>query len=429
MKLSLQGPNPRQAVGIPILRATDRPPARIGGHRGNEGIHCAMKPVTVQPLKFPPVSLPGCPRRRIDLHDLKAVALPHKLEAVVVAERIRGPLDELVQLNLGSHQPVKRTQLAKGRIGAAMVVLKQDGAKVSCHRSADVIVGQLQVRRVGAFQLPSQQIVDRLPGDLRVSARCGRERTGLKVSRHQPLEGVEAGIDQEVEGRQVGQQRLLHVQCCQTVPIGQVEDREHPAQFEDHRLSASGLVQFRATWRVLVQDQPRVPDRTDQGSRRHLRDAREQTHCSDRLLPEVSRQRKHHHLGVPRLRRALDHGPAGRTACRVLSSSSLLSEHLWLAVEVSLGHQLDSQRTRRVHRQAVEQLVVVVPHQCPARPTRHVVGHPTAYAPQRGRLPDAREEAGSRQGRSRTQRHPGVHDPWLSRQSTALRRIAAFVHR
>jgi hypothetical protein len=213
-----------------------------------------MKPVTVQPLKFPPVSLPGRPRPRGDLHDLKVIALPHKPDAVVVAEGIRRPLDELIQLDLGSHQLVKGTQPAKRCPGDAMVVLKQDGAKMSGDRSADVIVGQLQRRRLGAFQLPRQQIVDRVPGDLRISACSRRKRPGLEVPRHQTLEGVEAGIDQEIEGRQLSQQRLLHVQCRHTFSIGLIEDREHPAQLVHLRLSDSGLVKFRATRRVLIQD-------------------------------------------------------------------------------------------------------------------------------------------------------------------------------
>ena len=110
-----------------------------------------MKPVTVQPLKFPPISMPSCPRRRIYLHDFNAVALPHKTDAVVVAERMRKPLDELIQLDLSGHQVVKCTQPVKRSTGVALATLKQDGAKMSDQRSSNIVLRQLQRGRLSTF--------------------------------------------------------------------------------------------------------------------------------------------------------------------------------------------------------------------------------------------------------------------------------------
>lgn len=65
----------------------------------------------MEALKLPPVVLPRSPCGRIHLDDLEPIAPPLESNAVVVAERIRRPGGELVQLDLCVHQRVKSTKI------------------------------------------------------------------------------------------------------------------------------------------------------------------------------------------------------------------------------------------------------------------------------------------------------------------------------
>ncbi|MBK8107052.1 MAG: hypothetical protein IPK42_16270 [Betaproteobacteria bacterium] len=65
----------------------------------------------MEALKLPPVVLPRSPCGRIHLDDLGPIAPPLESNAVVVAERIRRPGGELVQLDLCVHQRVKSTKI------------------------------------------------------------------------------------------------------------------------------------------------------------------------------------------------------------------------------------------------------------------------------------------------------------------------------
>ena len=67
----------------------------------------------MQALELSPVSLPCGASRRIRLNDLQAVIPSHKPNAVVIAEGIRRPGDELVQLDLSLHQGVEGTKVSK----------------------------------------------------------------------------------------------------------------------------------------------------------------------------------------------------------------------------------------------------------------------------------------------------------------------------
>ncbi len=110
-KLRLQRPQPGQSVGLGAFRSTDPPGGGIGRDLLDVGVEGAMEPVAMQALELQSVTLPLRPRRRIDLHDLEPIAPSLEPNAVVVAERVGGPGDELVQLDLRVHQRVKDAQI------------------------------------------------------------------------------------------------------------------------------------------------------------------------------------------------------------------------------------------------------------------------------------------------------------------------------
>ena len=68
----------------------------------------------MQAIELQPVALPRRPRRRIDFDDLEPIAPSLETNAFVVAERVGGPGDELVQLDLRVHERVKGAQVPKG---------------------------------------------------------------------------------------------------------------------------------------------------------------------------------------------------------------------------------------------------------------------------------------------------------------------------
>ncbi|KJA08790.1 hypothetical protein RP29_20020 [Acidovorax temperans] len=86
-----------------------------------------------------------------------------------------------------------------------------------------------------------------------------------------------------------------------------IKDVQHAAQLTDCRAACSCQCEFRSTERLLVQDQPGVPDRPDQGIGRDLSDRVDQAFDRKLLLTEVPGQGQHHGLGGPGTGRAVLH--------------------------------------------------------------------------------------------------------------------------
>jgi hypothetical protein len=98
----------------------------------------------MQALELEPVALPRLPCGWIDLDDLEPLASPLEPNSAVVTERLGGPGDELVQLDLRVHQRVKDVQIPKRFARARRAEFEKDRSKMPRDRPPDVVVRQLQ---------------------------------------------------------------------------------------------------------------------------------------------------------------------------------------------------------------------------------------------------------------------------------------------
>jgi hypothetical protein len=113
-----------------------------GGWTGNVGLHLtpADEIGTVSLGSAIDASAGGW----IHLDDLEPLASPLELNALVVAERLGGPGDELVQLDLDVHQRVKGAQIPQGFARARRAGFEEDRSKMPRDRPPDAVVRQLQ---------------------------------------------------------------------------------------------------------------------------------------------------------------------------------------------------------------------------------------------------------------------------------------------
>ena len=235
-------------------------------------------------------------------------------------------------------------------------------AKMLSDRPTDAVVSQLQGGAPGAYELPRKQDVERIPGELKVSARRRCRHLRLEIPWDQTFEGVEAGVDQKVKADKFHEPRFLHLQR-----------RRHVRDMRDPKGQARGTVrplmrfrlrplQFSSSRRVLVQDKPGISDGADQRIGCFVRHPSHQSLSGYRLLAQVSRQGEHHGLGVPRAWRALFHYIAGpEEGAAFVLREPLLADRQRLSVQVGAGDSLDGDRQRlTVTDQAKEQIVVVV---------------------------------------------------------------------
>ncbi|MBS1941163.1 MAG: Mov34/MPN/PAD-1 family protein [Bacteroidetes bacterium] len=80
----------------------------------------------------------------VNLHDLQAIFLSHKPDGIVVAEGIRRPTDELVQLDLRVQQRMERMEGLYCLACTATFLVEQNGAEMSGQGKANACIVQLQ---------------------------------------------------------------------------------------------------------------------------------------------------------------------------------------------------------------------------------------------------------------------------------------------
>ena len=219
----------------------------------------------MQTLEFGAIPPPCSPTIGIDLFDLQTIATPDKTDRVIVAKGIRGAGDKAVQLYLVQEHALKRIPQV---MPCCLSRLRREEEWRQMHRDGGMymVFGHRQ-RPVGRrFQFPVQEVVDGIPHLLcGCGLFCPRIGTKLRQVRHEVLKGVETRIDQHVERQKLIQHTLAHFNCGKTLSVGEIKNIEDAAQFGNVRRRCSQLIEFRASRRMLSQNETRIPDRSADG--------------------------------------------------------------------------------------------------------------------------------------------------------------------